>query len=223
MEKYDVLKKFIAGLFFIGGLVLIGYVIFTLGRDKGLTQPKFQVTVYYRDVVGLADGAPVRLAGVNVGNVEDISFLEKEIQGRKVRVILNIFDRYRNQLNRDANFAIKSVGVLGEKQVEINLIDGGQKLDLSQPIMGEEIFSVQDLAVVFAEAAESFTKTSEDLNKIDMENLSKVVEDTAKSLLITSQGVNKLLKELQYVTKKSKRLMDRVEQKLIDGNLFKVF
>jgi len=223
MEKYDSIKKIVAGLFFLGGIALIFFVIFTLGRDKGLTQPKFQVTVYYRDVGGLADGAPVRLAGVNVGNVEDISFLEKEIQGRKVVVILNIFDKYRNQLNRDAHFAIKTAGVLGDKQIEINLIDDGKTLDLSRPIMGEESLDVQELAGVFAAAAESFTKTSEDLNKIDMEGLSKVVGETAESLLITAQGINKLLKELEYVTKKSKRLMDRIEQKVIDGNLFKVF
>ncbi len=223
MEKQDSIKKIIAGSFFLGGIVLIGFVIFILGRDKGLTQPKFQVTVYYRDVGGLAEGAPVRLAGVNVGNVQDISFLEKEIQGRKVRVILNIFEKYRNQLNRDAHFAIKTAGVLGDKQIEINLIDDGKILDLKQPVMGEESLDVQELAVVFAAAAESFTKTSEDLNKIDMESLSEMVGETAESLLITSQGINKLLKELQYVTKKSKRLMDRVEQKLIDGDLFKVF
>jgi len=223
MEQRDLVRKFIAGVFFITGMALVFYVIFTLGQDKGLTQPKFQVEVLYRDVGGLIEGAPIRLAGVNVGNVANVSFLESEIQGRRVSVMLNIFDKYKRQLNRNAQFAIKTEGILGEKLVEINVMDDGKILDLSKPIMGEESLGVQELAAVFAEAAESFTKTSEDLNKIDMEGLSKVVGETTESLLMTSQGINKLLEELQQVTKKSKRLMNRIEQRIIDGNLFKVF
>ena len=41
--------------------------------------------------------------------------------------------------------------------------------------------------------------------------------------LITSRGINEIMEELQEITKKTKRLLDRVEQKVIDGNLFKVF
>lgn len=222
-ERKEFLKKFFAGSFFLIGMVLVLMVIFMIGKDKGFTQPKFQVTVLFRDVGGLIEGAPVQLAGVNVGTVSDISFLDKEVQGRRVKVKVNIFDRYKKQLSQEVHFNIKTEGILGEKLVEINVGESGPKADLTRPMLGEGPLNVQDLAQVFADAAESFTKTSEDFSEVDVQELSKVLAETANSLSKTAMGVNAILTEMQYISIKSKRLLDRVEQKIIDGNLFKVF
>ncbi len=223
MEKKEIGIKLAAGMFFLGGVVLACFVILTLGESKGLTRDKFQVTVLYKDVGGLSEGAPVRLAGVNIGNVSSIYFLDKAVEGRRVGVVMDIFTKYRRQLSRGAKFAIRTEGILGEKLVEITVLDHGGFLDIRRPILGEEGMNVQELAEVFAEAAESFTQTSQDLSRIDVQGLSRVVGETAQSLLVTSRGINKLLEELQEIAQKSKRLMNRIELKLIEGTLFKVF
>jgi ABC-type transporter Mla subunit MlaD len=222
-KNKDTLRKIFAGSFLLGGILLTIVVIFTLGKDKGLTQSKFKITVLYRDVGGLMEGAPVRLAGVNIGNVSRIGFLDEEVKGRRVRVILNIFDTYKDQLDVNAAFFIKTEGVLGEKLIEIDVMDFGKKLDLNQAIMGEDTMDVQDLAKVFARTAESFTETSEELSKIDMKKLIDILGETAQSMSMTSKGMNVVLEELQYIAKKTMRLLDRIEQRVIDGNLFKVF
>ena len=223
MERKEFMIKFFAGTFFLVGLGLVLMVIFTIGKNRGFTQPKFQVEVLFRDVGGLIEGAPVQLAGVNVGTVSDINFLEKEFQGRRVRVRLNIFDKYRRQMEQKARFVIKTEGILGEKMIEINVGGGGKVVDLNQPIIGEDPLNVQDMAEVFANAAESFTKTSEVFNRVDMQELSEVLSETAQSLSVTSKGINTILTEMYYISIKSKRLLDRLEQRVIDGNLFKVF
>jgi len=171
MEKNILVKNFFSGLFFIGGIVLILGVIFMIGKDKGLTQSKFEVTVLFRDVGGLIEGAPVQLAGVNVGTVSNISFLEKRVKGRRVKVTVNIFSRYKRQLSEDSRFSIKTEGILGEKLIEIHSKEGGPQADLSQPIIGEDPMNVQDMAQVFSQAAESFTHTSEDFSKVDVQKL----------------------------------------------------
>ncbi len=222
MDK-DSAKKIFAGLFFIVGMLLTVAVILTLGKDKGFTQEKFQVTIVYKDVGGLLEGAPVRLSGVTVGNVAHIGFLDEEVGGRRVYVKINIFEEFRKQLNHNAKFAIKTQGVLGEKLIEIEILDAGEKIDLTKSLIGEESFDVTDLAVVFARAAESFTQTTQELRRVDIKELAGVLEEAAKSLAMTSRGLAAILEEAQYITAKSKRLLDRVEQKLIDGTLFKVF
>ena len=63
----------------------------------------------------------------------------------------------------------------------------------------------------------------EQMQKIDMVELSEVMIDSSKALLETAQGLNDIMFELQDLAKKSKRLFDRIEQKLIEGDLFKVF
>jgi len=223
MEKSMFYKNFLSGMFFLGGMALLFMVIFMIGKEKGFTQPKFQVEVIFKDVGGLIEGARVQLAGVNVGIVTDIRFLEKKVEGRRVKVEVSIFKRYKKQLSQDVRFSIKTEGILGDKLVEIHSGEDGAPVDLSQPVIGEDALNVQDLAQVFSSAAESFTNTSEDFSKIDVVKLSKVLEETAQSLVKTSEGLNAILTELNYISIKSKRLLDRLEQKIIDGDLFKVF
>src|SRR5262245_27837676 len=69
MEKKDFYKKLIAGTFFLTGIFLVSVIVLTIGIEKGLTKPSFEITVLYREVGGLAIGAPVGLSGVNVGTV----------------------------------------------------------------------------------------------------------------------------------------------------------
>ena len=223
MEKSMFYKNFLSGIFFLGGIILVIGIIFMIGKDSGFSQPKFHVQVLFRDVGGLIEGARVQLAGVNVGSVSDIRFLDKKIDGRRVKVEVSILNRYKKQLNQNVRFSIKTEGILGDKLVEIHSDENGPQVDLSQPVIGEDPLDVQDLAQVFSNAAESFTNTSNDFSKVDVVRLSKVLEETARSLVITSKGLNTILTELNYISIKSKRLLDRLEQKIIDGDLFKVF
>ena len=224
MEQKRVWKRILASLFFLGGLVLIFYVILLIGREQGFARPKFHVTVLYRDVRGLIEGAPVRLSGVNVGNVADIDFLKQDVRGRRVAVIVNVLEEYRAQLEgKNAKFLITPEGVLGQKLVEIVINESGEALDLTEPLLGEDSIDVEDLAVVFADAAESFTETSSKLSQINMDELSMALTDTAVSVSKTSDGLRDILKEMKYLSIKTKRLINRFEEKLIEGNLFKVF
>ena len=223
MEKKELTKELLAGLFFFLGIFLLVTFVIILGGNKGLAQSKFQVTVLYRNVGGLMEGAPVRLSGVNVGTVDNVEFLNQEFDGRRVEVTLNILSRYRKQLENNLRFTIQTEGILGEKLIEIDVLREGPKADLKNPVIGEDPLDVEDMAEVFAKAAESFTKTADQLSQIDVVGLSSVMEDSSQSLLITSRGINEIMEELQEITKKTKRLLDRVEQKVIDGNLFKVF
>ena len=223
MDKKEFIKQFLAGIFFFVGIFLILMFIFFLGRDKGLAQARFQVVVLYRNVGGLMEGAPVRLAGVHVGSVDNIDFLEQEVDSRRVKVTLNIFSRYKKQLERNLKFAVKTEGILGEKLVEIDVLGEAPKTDLAHPVIGEDPLDVQDLAEVFGEAAESFTRTADQLNKIDVLALTQVMGETSQALLTTSEGINDIMTELEEITLKSKRILDRVEQRIIEGNLFKVF
>lgn len=197
MEDKNVLKKFFAGLFFVVGLGLIGLVIFIIGFDKGLTQPKFQVVTLFNKVDGIVEGSPIRISGVHVGVVGGVDFLSESIEGKGLKLTLNIFKKYEAQFRKCSKIAIKTEGVLGRKLIEISNDSRRPVFDVSKPIVGEDPLDVEDLA--------------------------DVIKRTAISIEKTSGGANEVLEEWKFISRKAKRLMNRVEDKLVEGNLFKLF
>ena len=197
MDDQSAIKKFFAGLFFIVGVALVGAVIFTIGLDKGMTQPKFQVIVLFNEVGGLIEGSPIRISGVSVGVVGKIDLLTESIEDRRLKVTLNIFKKYEMQFRKCSKISIQTEGVLGRKLVEISADHTRPIFDVTKPIIGEDPLNVEDMAAVLTRTATSIQKTS--------------------------QNANDVLEEWKYISYKTRRLFNRVENKIVDGTLFKIF
>ncbi len=222
-KRNEARQKLLAGAFFIIGICLLHFVIFTISKDKGFGQSRFEVFVLFRNVGGLSEGAPVHMAGVNIGTVESVDFLEKPIEGRFVEVILSIQDKFRKQFKDHLMFTIKTQGILGEKLVEITRSAYGPDVDITKPVFGVEPFDVQDIAEVLTEAATSFSATSKTLQEIDLKEMAEIMAESSRALLETSEGINDIIGEFNDISRKSKRLLDRVEERVIEGNLFRFF
>jgi len=190
-------KKIAAGLFFAAGLVLVAVSVFFIGIDRGLARPKFEVIVLFNQVGGLVNGAPIRISGVNVGIVGSVDFLNDPVEGRSLKVVMDIFKKYELQFRKCSRVSIKTEGVLGQKLIEISEDHGRDVFDMTRPIIGEDPLDVEDMA--------------------------GVITRTAVSLQKTSEGVNQVMNEWKYISRKAKRMMNRFEQKFIEGDLFKIF
>ncbi len=197
MEDKMSIKKTAAGLFFVFGIALIGISVFFIGLDRGLTEQKFEVIALFKEVGGLRTGAPIRISGVNVGVVKEVDFLDEPIENRSLKVVLNIFKKYEFQFRKCSRLSIRTEGVLGQKLVEISENHDVPVFKSNEPIIGEDPLDVEDMA--------------------------GVITRTALSLQRTSVGINNLMEDMQGATHKAKRVMNRVEEKLVEGNLFKIF
>ena len=197
MLKDDVKKQFWAGLFFLVGTAIVAGVIFFIGFNKGFSQPKISMSVLFDKVGGLMEGAPVRLAGVTVGLVDTIGFLDAETMGRGIEVKVGIYKKFENQVRRSTRVSIQTEGVLGSKYVEIGRRADEPSLDIDMPVLGDPMLDVYDIA--------------------------EVLRDTAKGFNRTTQDISAIMAELKYMSRKSKRLLDRIEQRVIDGTLIKIF
>jgi len=197
MGKIDILKRTLAALFFMASIGLVVFVIFVIGVERGVTEPKFEMVALFHKVGGLSVGAPVRLSGVTVGTVVDIDFIDQEVKGRGVKVVLGLFQKYQNQLRKSTRVAIITEGVLGEKIIEISTDPAFSRLDIRKPVIGVDPLDVQNLAEEFGNAAHSLAKAS---NSIDL-----------------------MMDEMRLISISIKRILNRVEQRIIEGNLFKVF
>jgi phospholipid/cholesterol/gamma-HCH transport system substrate-binding protein len=111
----------VVGLFALGALVLFGASILTLTSNRGPWIPRYSLVAYFGNVQGLIDGAPVRLAGKDVGIVESVSFGAFGEAKPPIRVSMRVDTSVRERLRTDSNAAIGTMGLLGDKYIELSM------------------------------------------------------------------------------------------------------
>jgi phospholipid/cholesterol/gamma-HCH transport system substrate-binding protein len=108
------------GLFIFIGLVLAFLVVFSIGSKNQLFREQYTLFTNYRDVGGLMVGAPVRLAGVEVGTVSRVWFLTDRNK-RLVGVELKINSDVQERIHEDSTATILTMGILGDKYIAITM------------------------------------------------------------------------------------------------------
>lgn len=108
-------QKIKTGALVLGGLLLLLLTIFLIGSQKNLFDSTFKAQVKYKNVSGLQIGNFVRLAGINIGTVEDIGILNDST----VNVTLALKNSKHKFIKSDAMASIGSDGLMGDKLIEI--------------------------------------------------------------------------------------------------------
>ncbi|HEY5975104.1 MAG TPA: MlaD family protein, partial [Geobacteraceae bacterium] len=106
------------GIFIVVALLLLAGGILLMGDKTKMFVPKEQLSLIMRDVAGLKVGAPVWLAGVDVGLVREIHF-DQPTQNNEVEIILEVERGALKKIGKDSVITIKTRGLMGEKYVDI--------------------------------------------------------------------------------------------------------
>lgn len=115
-----------AGVFVLMALALGAVVLIVLGNAHRVFERHDRYIVYFTDVDGLTIDSPVRLGGLLVGSVEEITF-SPELKDTRVRVELKVSRDFSSRVRSDSIARVASRGVLGDKTVDISLgSEGGQ-------------------------------------------------------------------------------------------------
>lgn len=165
--------------FMLIGLLVLGVVVVLIGQKSGMFESKVRLHVLFPDVGGLVVGAPVRLAGLDVGMVEEIEFAAGA-ERTEARVTLSVRERYLSRIRADSRAVIDSKGLLGDKLVEISvgsrdaaaLHDGETLQAAAATSFGQLADSLDDAVGAITRAASA---TDEALTKL-------VTEDTRKDI-----------------------------------------
>jgi phospholipid/cholesterol/gamma-HCH transport system substrate-binding protein len=94
-------------------------LIFLMSGTTGMFTPKISLRSYFDNASGLRLGAPVRLEGVDVGNVEAIRII-RENPLTPVEVTMKVSSKYDYALRKDSVTTLNTAGVLGETYVDID-------------------------------------------------------------------------------------------------------
>jgi len=102
----------------IAGIVLAVLIILMSGTG-GVFTSRISLRSYFFDAQGLREGAPVRLSGVDLGNVSQIRI----VPGRSdspVEVTMRVNRKYMFNLRQDSKTLLSTAGVLGETYINID-------------------------------------------------------------------------------------------------------
>jgi phospholipid/cholesterol/gamma-HCH transport system substrate-binding protein len=173
-----------AGLFVVVAVFLFVASIFVMGRERHLFQRQFSYFAHFQDVKGLQEGAPVRLGGIGIGRVEDVSFTPDE-HHNGVRVTLHINEAFHARLHTDAKAIIETQGLLGDRFINIL---GGSTSDIIPE--GGIIESVEptDLGAMADEVKKIAERSQAALDHFD-QMLVTLNDTTLSELALTSRGV----------------------------------
>jgi len=80
---------------------------------------RLAVKAYFTNSMGLRAGAPVRLAGVDVGSVKSVR-AHPELKETPVEVVMVLNPQYDLNIPADSTALLETAGVLGETFVEID-------------------------------------------------------------------------------------------------------
>jgi phospholipid/cholesterol/gamma-HCH transport system substrate-binding protein len=127
------------GIFVVVILFLFGIGVFAIGSHQKYFQRQYTLWASFSNIQGLIVGAPVRLAGLTVGRVNDIIFPEDPSE-KTITVELKIDKGVQKRIREDSIASIQTMGLLGDKYVEISLgstekhiLQDGDRITSSNP------------------------------------------------------------------------------------------
>jgi phospholipid/cholesterol/gamma-HCH transport system substrate-binding protein len=109
------------GLMAAVAMAVLGVLVFLLTGTKKLFVPKATLYTYMDDSAALANGAPVRLNGILIGNVKDVALSGQRAPRRAVRITMSVDASDLRLIPDDSLAAISAENVLGTKYINIEI------------------------------------------------------------------------------------------------------
>ena len=105
------------GVFILIGIMILFIIVFSMG-DINVTKSVYRINIIFNFASGISLSAPVRYAGVNVGQIEAIRIIH-DPKDNKTKAELKAWVEKGVGIEEDARITINTLGLLGEKYLEI--------------------------------------------------------------------------------------------------------
>ncbi len=109
------------GITVIVATLTLAFLLFLMSGTSGLFTRRITLKSYFDNAQGIRKGAPVRLNGVDIGNVTNILIVpDKDKQQTPVEVVMRVSTKYNYAIHRDSMTSLETAGVLGETFLDID-------------------------------------------------------------------------------------------------------
>ena len=183
------------GLMSIFALVVATAFIFLLTGSNGFFWQRYSIKTVFPDVAGLKEGAPVRVAGVEVGTVTGVEFV-----GDRVEVLMEVLKENRPRITSTSIATLGSVSLLGEAAVDITASSGGM--------------TIQDWGYVPSRRASGSLSSVADSANVSIEEATALMKDirAGKGTLGRLFTDEQLYKELTVLVSSAEQVANTINQ-----------
>ncbi len=102
------------GLVSVFAIAMATVMVFLLSGEGGFFWQRYSIKTVFASVPGLKAGAPVRVAGVEVGSVAGVNF-----SGDRVEIVMQVAREHAPRITSASVASLGSVSLLGEAAVDI--------------------------------------------------------------------------------------------------------
>jgi len=170
------------GIFVFTGLVILTAFVLSMKDFKNMTVG-YEINFIFNFANGVKIGAPVRFAGVDVGEIKEINFVTTPDDPKpKVRIVGSVKKEIKVPV--DSTVWVNTLGLLGEKYIEIMPgKDSSNILLAKQTLVGVDPIPMQEISVL-----------ARDIAKHLDESLARIInkEGTVGKLLYDDKIYNEL-------------------------------
>ena len=149
------------GIFILIAVIILIGMIFSIG-DIYFFRRGYHIKVLFNFANGIAMNSPVRLAGIEVGEVDGIK-IYYDTSEQRTKVELSTWIKKEVAIEQDARAVINTLGLLGEKYLEIFPGESKKILEEGGVLVGKDPVSTENMTMDLKELLDSFNAVMERL------------------------------------------------------------
>jgi phospholipid/cholesterol/gamma-HCH transport system substrate-binding protein len=177
------------GIFAILGMALFAVIIFLIGNQHSAFAKHIELFAEFRNVNGLAKGAKVQVAGLDAGEVKEISIPKSPSTGFRLKLRIN--DQIRGLVRADSVATIATEGVVGDKVLVI--LPGSSTSPEAAPFSTLPTKDTSDIAELIQRSTDLVSNAS-----TTMKTVGDKLTTTLDALTTTANNANNVLVGLSH-------------------------
>jgi phospholipid/cholesterol/gamma-HCH transport system substrate-binding protein len=115
------------GILVIFSFTILAVAIVLISGGAGFFTKKYELKTYVGSASGLRKGSLVWVAGIEGGNVAKVNITTSPDPNRAVEVVMQVEERYSQTIRGDSVATLGSIGLLGDKYIDITRGSPGAK------------------------------------------------------------------------------------------------
>lgn len=181
MKKDRLSLELRVGIFVIVTIIAVLLFIFTQATSS--KYKGYEIGVMFDYVSGLETGSPVRVSGVRAGEVRDIEILYEA----QPKVLAKLRLRQDIKIGRYSRITIQTLGIIGEKYIEIAPSSYKEYIQPDEIVEGENPLSLEKLAEASQSIIVRLNDVIADISRLTgdeqlRENVKAVINNSASAI-----------------------------------------